>query len=566
MSPDPTAQTPLDDPCRLDRLRSLSLLDRAADEGFDRLTRIAERCLDVPVAIVTLVDDQRQFFVSQIGLPEPYATDRQTPLSHSFCQHVVRRAAPLVVTDARADPGLRDNGAIADLGIVAYAGVPLMTADGVVLGAFAAIDAEPREWSEKDIATLHDLAAATMVQVELKRATAAAEAASRGKDRFLAMLSHELRAPLSPVLLLSAGMAEDAALPEQVRSDAGTIARNARQQTRLVDDLLDVTRIENGKLSLSLGLVDLNELLEEAVADARADAARKGVSLTSATPAARHHVSGDAGRLRQVFGNLVRNAVKFTPAGGRVAVSTADVVDGRATVTVADTGLGIAADLLPRLFDPFEQGSRVITDEFSGLGLGLAIAKGLVDAHGGSIAVASGGPGTGATFTVVLPAVPAPVAAPPPPAATAVVPAGVDILLVEDHRDTLMAMTRLLRRIGHRVTGADSVAAAVAAADGNRFDVLVSDVDLPDGTGLDLMRQLTARPGARPLPGIALTGYGMESDLQQTRDAGFFAHLVKPNQLPRPAGRDRPGHDLTVRPDGWLRGVTAHRRPPYPPR
>ena len=527
MSSDPPPVDPLTDPCRLDRLRTLSLLDRAAEEGFDRLTRIAERCLDVPVAIVSLVDDRRQFFLSQVGLPEPYATDRQTPLSHSFCQHVVRRAEPLVVTDARAEPGLRDNLAIADIGVVAYAGVPLVTADGLVLGAFAAVDAEPRAWTERDLATLHDLSAAAMVQVELKRATAGAEAANRGKDRFLAMLSHELRSPLSPVLLLSTAIAADAALPEQVRSDAATIARNVRQQTRLVDDLLDVTRIENGKLSLSPGPVDLNGLVAEVVADVRADADRKGVSLTAATPAAGHHVSGDAARLRQVFGNLVRNAVKFTPAGGRVTVATADVVDGRATVTVADTGIGIPPELLPRLFDPFEQGSRSITDEFSGLGLGLAIAKGLVDAHGGSIAVASGGPGTGATFTVVLPAAAAPAAA-PPPVAVPVASAGADILLVEDHRDTLMAMTRLLRRLGHRVTAADCVAAAVAAAEGGHFDVLVSDVDLPDGTGLDLMRQLSARPGARPLPGIALTGYGMESDLQQTRDAGFFAHLVKP--------------------------------------
>ncbi len=557
MSPDAATADPLADPIRLDRLRDLALSDRAAEEGFDRLTRIAKLCLDVPMVVVSVVDAQRQCFVSQVGLPEPYATARQTPLSHSFCQHVVRRAKPLVVTDARVDAAVWDNPGIAALGMVAYAGVPLVTPDGVVLGSFAAIDGRPRDWSEKDLAILHDLAEAAMVQVQLKQTTAAAEAATaaaltanRSKDRFLAMLSHELRTPLSPVLLLSAAIAEDASLPESVRADAATISRNVRQQTRLVDDLLDVTRIENGKVSIAPALVDLNPLLADVVADSRPDADRKRLTLTLSTAAGRHHVSGDAGRLRQVFGNLVRNAVKFTPAGGRVTVATADA-DGRATVTVSDTGIGVAPAVLPRLFDPFEQGSRQITDEFSGLGLGLAIAKGLVDAHDGTITAASDGPGRGTTFAVSLPAMAAP-AATEPPAAVAPSTVGVDLLLVEDHRDTLMAMTRLLRRLGHRVTGADSVAAALAAAAGGRFDVLISDVELPDGTGLDLMRQLSAAggDGRPPLPGIALTGYGMESDLQQTRDAGFCAHLVKPINFA----------DLEEAIRRATAGPTAHRR------
>jgi len=367
-----------------------------------------------------------------------------------------------------------------------------------------------------------------MVGVQLKQTTAAAEAANRSKDRFLAMLSHELRTPLSPALLLSAAIAEDPSLPDSVRADALTISRNVRQQSRLVDDLLDVTRIENGKVSLSSSMVDLNPLLAEVVADSRADADAKRVTLTLSTaPAAAHHVNGDAGRLRQVFGNLVRNAVKFTPAGGRVSVSTAAVPGGRAHVTVADTGIGVAPGLLPRLFDPFEQGSRAITDEFSGLGLGLAIAKGLVDAHGGSITAASDGPGRGTTFTVSLPAAAPPVAA--APVAVSFAPtAGVEILLVEDHRDTLAAMSRLLRRLGHRVTGAESMKAARDAASRQRFDLLISDVELPDGTGLDLMRQLSTDPTGRPLRGIALTGYGMESDMKMSEAAGFFAHLVKP--------------------------------------
>ena len=185
--------------------------------------------------------------------------------------------------------------------------------------------------------------------------------------------------------------------------------------------------------------------------------------------------------------------------------------------------------MLPKLFDPFEQGSRAITDEFSGLGLGLAIAKGLVQAQGGRICAASEGPGRGTTLTVELPAfVPgaaATTAKPPQEAAPAGDTPRLRILLVDDHHDTLKAMSRLLRHRKHSVTTADSVTAALAAAQGEPFDVLISDIGLPDGTGLDLMRELLKR---RSIRGIALTGYGMESDIRETREAGYAAHLTKP--------------------------------------
>ncbi len=522
---------PVTDDVRLRALRELHVLDSGPEEPFDRLTRIARRSLNVPVALVSLVDADRQFFKSQIGLPEPWATVRQTPLTHSFCQYVVRTGLPLIVSDARIDPLLMGNGAVRDIGVIAYAGYPLVTPAGLVLGSFCAIDTEPRQWSENDVAIVADLAEAAMSEVQLKQALAAVEGANRAKDRFLATLSHELRTPLSPVLLLANAIAEDGSLPESVRADARTIDRNVRQQSRLVDDLLDVTRIENGKVSLAKGRLDLHALLNEVVADARPDADRKRLTFALCASAARHHLDGDIGRLRQVFGNLVRNALKFTPVGGRVTVSSADARDGRVRVSVADDGIGVDPAVLPRLFDPFEQGSRSITDEFSGLGLGLAIAKGLVEAHGGTIGAASDGAGRGTTFTVDLVTVAPPTTAgacPGAPAGPRAASAGVEILLVEDHRDTLMAMTRLLKRSGHRITGADCVAAALDAAGRQRFDLLISDVDLPDGTGLDLMRQLSATPRDRPLPGIALTGYGMESDLKKSEGAGFFAHLVKP--------------------------------------
>lgn len=521
------------DTSRLAAVKRTGLLDSAPEEAFDRLTRLATRSLGVPVALVSLVDTDRQFFKSAIGLPEPWATARQTPLSHSFCQHVVTTAEPLIVADAREHPLVRDNLAVPNLGVVAYAGIPLLTPDGQVIGSFCAIDTKPRAWSQLDLDILTDLAGSAAAEIGLKSAKEAAEAGNRAKDRFLAVLSHELRTPASPALMLAAAMADDPALPPAAREDARTIHRNITQQTRLIDDLLDVTRIENGKLSLRVEPVDLHSVLADAVGVCRPDADAKGVRVAMDAGADRPAVSGDPARLRQVFCNLVKNAVKFTPPAGTVTVRSADAADGMVAVTIADTGIGIDPRLLPSIFDAFEQGGRAITDEFSGLGLGLAICKGLVEAHGGTVAASSEGHGKGTTVAVELPVRP-PCPLPPAPAtapANAGCPAaGLKILLVEDHVDTLRTMSRLLRRLEHRVTTADSVGAALAAADRDRFDLLISDLGLPDGTGLDLLRELVKR---QPIRGIALTGYGMESDIEQTRAAGYSTHLTKPIDFKR---------------------------------
>lgn len=534
-----TVSTPFDP--RLDALRQTRLLDSPPAERFDRLTRVAARALGVPVALVSLVDADRQFFKSCFGLSEPWATTRQTALSHSFCQHVVNSRDALVIEDARAHPLVRDNLAIAELGVVAYAGFPLTTDDGHVVGSFCAIDTKPRAWSTGDLDILRDLAASASAEIGLKRERDAAQAANRSKDRFLAVLSHELRMPLSPALLLAAALAADEALPREVRDDASTIQRNIELQTRLIDDLLDVTRIENGKLSLDVQPLDAHALLGDAVALCAGDAAGKGVTIAFDSGARRPDVLGDPVRLRQVFANLLKNAVKFSAPGGRVILGTSDTPDGRFQVCISDTGVGIDPALLHAVFEPFEQGARTVTGEFSGLGLGLAIAKGLTEGHGGSIRAASEGRGRGTTMTVELPVSPTPAPARPArparPADASRMSArpGTDarplrILLVDDHRDTLNAMSRLLRSRDYHVSTAGSVAAALAVAEAEPFDVLISDIGLPDGTGLDLMRHLLKR---RPIIGIALSGYGTASDIQQTREAGYTTHLTKPIDLRR---------------------------------
>src|SRR5688500_3829680 len=285
-------------------------------------------------------------------------------------------------------------------------------------------------------------------------------------------------------------------LPPDLREDVATIRRNVELESRLISDLLDLTRIVRGKLQFDVQTVDVHLLLRAAIEICQRE---DSVRLVLEPHATRVHAHGDATRLQQVFWDLINNAQKFTPKDGVITVRTADAPGGRIRVEVSDTGAGIDAAVLPRLFNAFEQGEVRATRQFAGLGLGLAISKRLAEAHGGTITAHSEGRGRGTTFTVELPAVadahvaqrPA---APPAPAGTPRAAVPLKILLVEDHDATLVVLAKLLRQMGHRVTGAASTAAAVAAAgrDGG-FDLIISDLGLPDGSGLDLMRQVRDR-------------------------------------------------------------------------
>jgi PAS domain S-box-containing protein len=365
---------------------------------------------------------------------------------------------------------------------------------------------------------------------ELKRMKEVAESANRAKDHFLAVLSHELRTPLTPVLTTVQLLERRDGLPAELREPLAMIRRNVALEARLIDDLLDLTRIARGKLELFFQPVDVHELLREALEICAPDIQAKRIGVTTELLAGRSRVQADPARLQQVFWNLVKNAVKFTPDGGHVTIATGDGADGTVQVRIADTGIGIAAGKLPRIFDAFEQGGQDVTRLFGGLGLGLAISKALVDLHGGTIAGESAGQGLGATFTLTFAAVPpgsldaSPLS---PPAAEAHGAAGLHILLVEDHADTREALADLLQMYGHDVQAAGSVAAALEAVAAARFDLVVSDLGLPDGSGLDLMPRIRALV-PYGIQGICLTGYGMEEDIRKSREAGFLAHLTKP--------------------------------------
>jgi len=394
---------------------------------------------------------------------------------------------------------------------------------------------------------------------DLRDAKELAEAACQAKDRFLAVLSHELRTPLTPVLIAVSSMLESNP-GRALASTLEMIYRNVELEARLIDDLLDLSRISRGQLPLHLEIVDMHEVIGRAIEICREETFVAGLDVVTELDATLHHVTADHSRLMQVFWNLIRNAAKFTPAGGRLTIRTTNAVEStegagkcpkRLIAEFEDTGIGIDPELLPRIFQAFEQGHDDLRGRSGGLGLGLAIGRSLMEAMGGRLTASSRGRGLGSNFraelsTVPAAAIPAGLGYPsegiPATAGSAAAPlAGstaslsrpdLRILLVEDNRDTCRYLASVLRERGHDVVTADRISTARAAIDKAEipFDLLLSDIELPDGDGLYLMRELKA---TREMLGIAVSGFGAEEDRRQSREAGFVEHLTKPIDLNR---------------------------------
>ncbi len=386
--------------------------------------------------------------------------------------------------------------------------------------------------SPRCIGTLLDITERKKTELMLERAKVAAEEANRAKDQFLAVLSHELRTPLTPVLMTLAALRRAPGLDDSVRADIETMQRNVELEALLIDDLLDLTRSIHGKLKLNHDAADIHALLEHAIAISASDLETKKLRVTRDLAAAEHHCWADAARLQQVFWNLIKNAVKFTPEGGEVHVSTRNDTAHQIVVAIRDTGIGIEPALLPRIFDPFEQGARAITSSSGGLGLGLAIAKNIIDLHHGTIAAQSAGTDKGAVFIVTLQAIATSLLNGPAYSLdqrqSAASPSR--ILLVEDHVDTARVLQRMLQHTGYEVESAHSVARARELIARQHFDLLISDLGLPDGSGLELMQDVRR---TKPLPAIALSGFGTEEDAAASRAVGFAEHLTKPIEWER---------------------------------
>lgn len=407
--PDDRVQRAVTDPHRLALLNAAAILDSPPDESFDRLTRLASELLDAPVSLVSLVAEDRQFFKSSVGLPEPLADQRETSLSQSICQYVVANREPLVIHDARLDHRLQENSAVRDLGVVAYLGVPIKVSQGQVLGSFCAIDGVPRKWTAKQVSIMQDLAASMRQEIEMRllvrqlqenHLTLRQEKVEA--EEMAQMLAHDLRTPLSGIL----GNLELAELRLKQGRSLTTELANAKVSAdflmQLVNSLMDLNKAEAGGLTLKIEPVSPFKLVEDAVGHVEPLARVSNVDLVTRANPETLDLLGDSLQLRRLLINLIANAIQNTPRQGRVEVRIFSPDAETCVFEVEDSGRGIPKDAFDLIFEKFGQ---VEARRFnaSGTGLGLPLCKWVVNAHGGAISVQSE-LGQGTVFRVELPA------------------------------------------------------------------------------------------------------------------------------------------------------------------
>jgi len=438
--------------------------------------------------------------------------------SDRFAALVMAQARTAALNDAAARPDLALSLLPAAGGVQSALGAPIHIGDAIV-GAFVVYGPTTHDWTQEQFQMAEWLAVQCGRAMQTLRLQATLREADDRKSEFLATLSHELRNPLAPMrvalpLIAQGGPTATAAMQ--------IMERQFRQLVRLVDDLLDATRLSKNKIQVRTVRTDLIEIIDHAAAAARADIEASGHTLTVELPSAALWVDGDPERLSQVIVNLLNNAARYTPRGGHIRVAAAGT-DTHATVSVTDSGIGIAQADMVRVFDMFTQ---IGGPGSGGLGIGLAIVRGIVELHGGHISVSSDGPGCGSTFVITLPAATA-----SQPRAAALPPARVApkrVLVVDDNRDAAAMLEVLLALNGHTVVVAHDGETALTLAQQAQLDVALLDIGLPGMDGYELARNLRALEATRHLRLIALTGWGQDSDKARARAAGFDAHLTKP--------------------------------------
>jgi PAS domain S-box-containing protein len=404
---------------------------------------------------------------------------------------------------------------------------------GEVIGAISTAHREIRTFSQAEIDLLQafaDQAALAMRNVQLfareQQARADAEAANRAKDQFLALLAHELRNPLAPIVNAVALLRRPGAPPPLVEQATGIVERQARNLARLLDDLLDVSRITRGLIELRLETVSIADVVSSALEATRplVDERRQLLSVT--LPATPLHVEADPARLEQIIVNVLNNASRYTAPEGRISV-VATAEGDEAVLRVRDTGIGIAEDVLPRIFELFVQGDQSLAHASGGLGIGLTLVHRLVTLHRGRVSAHSEGLGRGSEFTIALPLRPAATALGPVAAALPVRGAAAAVLVIEDNADARQSLRTLLEHEGHRVDEAADGLSGLARAEATRPDVLLVDIGLPGLDGYEVARRVRSQRGAAPIL-VAITGYGQADDRRRSLEAGFDAHLTKP--------------------------------------
>jgi signal transduction histidine kinase/CheY-like chemotaxis protein len=480
---------------------------------------------------------------------EKFGMPRNTPVfAPTFSGAAIMRSADITKEPQYGTMAPHHGMPRGHLPVRSYLAVPVRSRTGEVLGGLFFGHPDPAVFDERAERLAAGIAAQAAVAIDNarlyeseRRARAEAERQSELKDEFLATLSHELRTPLGAILGWAQVIASRHMNPEELAHAVQVIERNARAQTRLIEDLLDMSRITSGKVRLDIQPLYPAALIEAALETVRPAAEAKGIRLESMLDPKAGPVSGDPSRVQQIVWNLLSNAVKFTSRGGKIQV-VLQRVNSHIEVSVADTGIGIPADFLPHVFDRFRQADASTTRGQGGLGIGLSIAKHLVDLHGGMLRAASLGEGRGATFTVEMPLVVAhladqresrahPAAPAEEPVAPAVAPdlSGLLVLVVDDHADAVDLIRRVLEDGGARVVAAGSAAEALAAIARETTHVLVSDIGMPGADGFDLLKSVRELgPHCAAIPAIALTAFTRSEDRMRALRAGFRMHVAKP--------------------------------------
>ena len=527
----------LDEEARLAVLDSYGILDTPPERSFDDVVRLVSQLLAAPIVAVNLIARGRQWFKSEIGLGM-----REMPLDDSICRFALLEEQQLIVPDTREDPRFRCNPLVTkDAGLRFYAGALLKTRDGVPLGTLCVLDDKPRPQglSEQEQFVLATLAHQVMSQIELRKAMTEQEAliaalrqADQRKDEFLAMLAHELRNPLAPIVSAATMLSNFNLDPAMVQRASEIVARQAGHMTSLIDDLLDVSRVTRGKVELELRELEFKDVIADAVEQVRPLIEKHRHRLTVDLPPARAIVVGDRKRLVQVMTNLLSNAAKYTLEGGHIEVRL--TTDGGAlAVDIRDDGIGMSPDLIASAFDLFAQGARGLDRSQGGLGIGLALVRSLLKLHGGAVSASSEGPGQGSTFHVNLPLstraqVERRARDRNPPRAS--VPA-LRIGVVDDNEDAAVTLSLLLETLGHTVLVAHSAREALAALPAFGPDVCLLDIGLPEMNGYELAAALRKQPGAAQAILIAVSGYAQQKDRARALAAGFHDLFAKPVDL-----------------------------------
>ena len=543
---------------RLDVLVRVSELIRTLQDPYELSYEVAKTVgmeLDLRRCLFNETDVERDLEIvhrDYCDRAESVAGEHRISDYSSITSAEMQRGNTIVNCDSKTDPRTAADyeRTYKPTGERAYVAFPLMRDDRWV-GSLWASDDKPREWTREEVSLLQTIGERTWTAIQKLRAEAererllqseqeardVAEKANQLKDEFLATLSHELRNPLNVILGYSEvllRMPEVDASPH-LRKIGEALKRNAQSQSQLINDLLDLSRLQRGKISLNQETVSLPAIIDNAVETVRADASAKGIDIRLHVDDQFLLVDGDRLRLQQIAWNVLNNAVKFTPPGGKIEISLGREA-ASAILVVADTGQGIDASFLPHVFEMFRQADASNSRRHGGMGIGLALVQQLVQLHGGTIAAESDGINKGARFVVKLPltseterALPASYGA---SASTRLnVLAQTDLLVVDDSEDTIGMLNELLKTGGANVTSATNGADALRIASEREFDVILSDISMPEMDGFEFLRRLRQIHGREAVPVVAITGFGRNDDIERARAAGFYSHLTKPLNL-----------------------------------